>query len=465
MASLGYKLPGTTIEDVSQPKSVNVSSTQRVPCFLGVASATKKVNFEEIIRSSTGFDLLDYSSSGVTSITQTGKQRGLKDIIATTHYTLTSSGILWTSAGLVYVAQGATYFVSYNYTRPYDAINLSNPTLNDYCYKEFTNFEDVYNDLGEDIPANPLVGICKLALQVYNVPKVGVVQTYNSSSNSFSDALSLILYRDVQTVCCLSSSSAVRTYLVNHVTERSLPDNMRMRMGWSGAAAGTAVGDNSDPNSLRGIASGILNELVVMVNATRAKYYYSDPTTREQLYTIVDGGFISAAIAAYRDSFSYPSTTLMNKVIPGLELYSEDYDDYYSEYMLTQAGSSSLFLVQPSTGGAMKVIDDLTTDNSTVEKNNINIITAKHYIAKDVAIQMDRTFKGRLILDRGVYSNTVSGYLAIMFAIYKQAGIIEKLGTIKVTLPTTRRDTVNIFYSYYAVYTHKYTEGTYALEV
>jgi len=236
-------------------------------------------------------------------------------------------------------------------------------------------------------------------------------------------------------------------------------------MGWSGAAAGTAVGDNSDPNSLRGIASGILNELVVMVNATRAKYYYSDPTTREQLYTIVDGGFISAAIAAYRDSFSYPSTTLMNKVIPGLELYSEDYDDYYSEYMLTQAGSSSLFLVQPSTGGAMKVIDDLTTDNSTVEKNNINIITAKHYIAKDVAIQMDRTFKGRLILDRGVYSNTVSGYLAIMFAIYKQAGIIEKLGTIKVTLPTTRRDTVNIFYSYYAVYTHKYTEGTYALEV
>jgi hypothetical protein len=78
---------------------------------------------------------------------------------------------------------------------------------------------------------------------------------------------------------------------------------------------------------------------------------------------------------------------------------------------------------------------------------------------------MNRTFRGRLILDRSTYGNTVKGYLGIMFAIYKSAGIIEDVGTITVTLPTTRRDTVNIFYSYYAVYTHKYTVGTYALEV
>jgi hypothetical protein len=238
-----------------------------------------------------------------------------------------------------------------------------------------------------------------------------------------------------------------------------------MRMGWTGAAIGTEIGSEGDSNSIRGISAGIKNELVVMVNATRAKYYYSDPTTREQLYTTVDGSFVAAVLAAYHDSFSYPATTLLNKVVPGLELYTEDYDDYYSDYQLVQAGGSSVFLVQPSTGGSMKVIDDLTTDNSTVERNNINIIVSKHYIARDVAIQMDRTFKGRLILDRGVYSNTVSGYLAIMFSIYKQAGIIEKLDTIKVTLPTDRRDTVNIFYSYYSVYTHKYTVGTYSLSV
>ena len=465
MASLGYKLPGTTIEEVTQPKSVNVSSTQRTPCFIGIASAYKKVTYEAVVRSSTGTDSLVYSSAGIYQITQTGKQRGLKDIIAGTHYNLVADEIVWTSAGLAYVTAGATYYVNYLYNRPYDAIYLNNPTLNDYCYKEFTNFEDVYNDLGDNIPDNPLVMICNLALKTFNVPKVAVVQVYNTTSSAYQDALELIKYRDVQTVCCLTTSSAVRTLLVNHVTERSLPDNMRMRMGWTGVDIGTEIGSESDPNSIRGIAAGIKNELVVVPNATRAKYYYNDPTTREELYTTVDGAFIAATLAAYRDSFSYPSTTLLNKTVPGLELYTEDYDDYYSEYQLTQAGASSVFLVQPTVGGSMKVIDDLTTDNLTVERNNINIITAKHYIAKDIAIQIDRTFKGRLILDRGVYSNTVSGYLAIMFSIYKQAGIIESIGTLKVTLPPERRDTVQIFYSYYAVYTHKYTEGTYSIEV
>ena len=76
-----------------------------------------------------------------------------------------------------------------------------------------------------------------------------------------------------------------------------------------------------------------------------------------------------------------------------------------------------------------------------------------------------RTFKGKLILNGGSYANTVKAYLAIMFATYKKASIIESVGTITADISSLRRDTVDIFYSYYAVYTHKYTEGTYTLEV
>lgn len=466
----GYTLPGTILTEITQPKSVNISSTQRVPCFIGIASDTVLVENEEVIRSSTGGDLtadsLDYTSSGISEILYVGKQRGLKDILTPTHYSLSSTGTLvFTSAGLIYVAYLSTYYVTYKYDRPYDADHLTDTTLNDYRYKEFTNFEDVVADLGDDIPDNPLVMICKLALRTFNVPKVATVQVPTGTVTDYTNALSMILYRDVQTVCCLSTNASVRALLNSHVTERSLPDNARYRMGWTGAAVGTEIGSDSDVNSISGIAVGLLNELMVVVNATRAKYYYNDPDTREELYTVVDGSFIAATIAAYRDSFSDPATTLLNKTIPGLELYEEDYDDYYSEYMLTQAGANSVFLVQNSTGGTMQVIDDLTTDNSTVERNNINIITAKHYIAKDVIRQMNRTFRGRLILDRNTYGNTVKGYLGIMFSIYKSAGIIEDVGTITVTLPTTRRDTVNIHYGYYAVYTHKYTDGTYSLEV
>ena len=78
---------------------------------------------------------------------------------------------------------------------------------------------------------------------------------------------------------------------------------------------------------------------------------------------------------------------------------------------------------------------------------------------------MNRTFKGRLIKDSGVYTNIVRSYLAIMFAMYKRAGIIESVGTLTAEISPERRDTIIIFYSYTAVYTHKYTEGTYVLEV
>lgn len=462
MAGLGYRLPGTRIEEVTQPSSANVSSSQRVPVFIGLASDYIKVNYEEVTHGATTTDSLAYTSAGIQEVFKVGTQRGLNDLVETVHFNLTGDQIVFTSSGVI--AQGATYFVTYSYDRPYDGTYLTDVTLNDYRYKEFTNFEDVITDLGEDIPANPLVMACKLALKYYNVPKVATVQIPTDTVDSYIDALDLLKYRNVQTILPLTTNSTVRTSVISHVTERSLPDNARYRMAWFGAATGTAVGDEDNATSLRGIAAGIRNELCMLVNATRAKYYYNDPDTNEELSTIVDGSFIAAALGAYRDSFIYPSTTLLNKIVPGLELFDADYDDYYSEYQLTLCGGSSLFLVQ-SLGGVMKVVDDLTTDNSTVERNNINIITAKHYIAKDVAIQMDRTFKGQLILNASSYVSTVKAYLATLFATYKKASIIESVGTLTANVSPLRRDTIDIHYGYTAVYTHKYTEGTYTLIV
>ena len=465
MAGLGYRLPGTRIEEVTQPSSVNISSSQRTPCFIGLASDYIKVTYEAVIRSSTGLrDNLEYSSSGIHEVITVGSQRGLNDYVqsSTGDFFLSGNQIVWTTS--TGVTRGATYYVTYRYDRPYDENNLTNVALNDYRYKEFTNFEDVVADLGDDLPENTLVMIAKIALTYFNVPKIAVVQVPEMNTSCVGAALDLIKYRDVQTVFALSTNSSIRTLVVNHVTERSLPDNGRYRMAWFGCAAGTPVGDESAPTSLRGIAAGLRNERTVLVNATRAKYYYNDPDTREELTAVVDGSFIAAVLGAYRDSFVYPATTLLNRNIPGVELYDDDYDDYYSEYQLTICGGSSVFLVQ-SLGGAMQVVDDLTTDNSTIERNNINIITAKDFIAKDVAVQMNRTFRGKLILNSSTYVGTISSYLAAMFKAYKQAQIIESVRTIKVSLNATRRDTIDIFYSYVAVYTHKYTEGTFALEV
>lgn len=459
----GYRLPGTIIEDVTKTTSYTSLSTQRIPCFIGVASPYKTVKYEAVVRSSTGLaDSLAYSSLGIYTITAVGAQRGLSNYIEGTHWNLVSDQIVWTSSGIV--AAGATYYVSYKYVRPFDPDNLTDSELNDYRYKEFTQFDEVVTDLGEDIPDHPLVMICKLALRYYGLPKIAVVQVYADSTTYYEMALELIKYRSVHDICLLNSSSTVRALGVNHVQVCSLPDNGRYRMLWTGAPVGTTIGDETDLTSISGMIAGIRFERVVFVNATRAKYYYIDPITNTEQYTVVDGAFIAAAVAAYRDSFTYPATTLLNKVIGGLTLFTEDYDDYYSEYMLTQAGAASAFVMTNSAGG-MKVLDDLTTDNTTVERNNINIITAKDYIMFDVIFQMNSQFRGTVVTNRESYSSTIRAFLSSLFEGYKRNGIIEAVDQIRVTLPSDRRDTVYIYFSYYAVYTHKYTEGELAIVI
>ena len=154
----------------------------------------------------------------------------------------------------------------------------------------------------------------------------------------------------------------------------------------------------------------------------------------------------------------------MNRSIPGIDLLDADYDTYYDERWLTKAGASSCFLLAPSSAGGMKVIDDLTTDNGTVEKNNINIVTTEDYVANDVTVQMNK-FHGKLIQDQSAYIDMINKFMIKLFAEYTRNRVIAKVGYTKAAISPTRSDTVLVSYGYYSVYTHKYTEGTYELLV
>lgn len=350
------------------------------------------------------------------------------------------------------VNRNSSYYVTYDYTRP----DL------DYCYKEFSNFNDLVEDLGDKIPANDAVMLAHLALNVYKVPVIGVVQVAGLTSLDYIDALGKINERDVQTVCVLNSNANVRTATVAHVNNRSLPEHKFERTYWTGPASLTVLGSEDNAASIKGIAYTIKNERVCFVNATRAKYYYKDPDTGEEKVTAVDGSFIGAALALYRDSFSYPAQTILGHTVPGLELYEEDFDAYYSVPKLESAGASSCMVVGPASGG-IYVYDDLTTDNSSIEANNQNIITAKDYIAKDVRYQMDKVFKGRLIKNRPKHQEDMTSTLQNLFKGYKGAEVIESLGYAKAQLDSSNRTKSYVYYGYYSVYTQKYIEGTYEL--
>lgn len=393
------------------------------------------------------FLLADDLIIGDTSITLSGTQGDLEALAINDSLTIST---------LHKVSTNGTYFVSYKYNRP----------TTDYIYKEFSKFDDVVNDLGSDDSSNPLVMISNLALTYYNLPKIAIVQVAATNQNSdYVEALEKIEERDVQTVGVLNSSSTVRNAVIAHVNNRNLPSNKKERIYYTGSSLGYNLGDKDTPNSICGISYSIKNEAVVYVNTPRAKYTYKDETAGLDVQTAVDGAFVAAAIGAYRDSYSYPSQTIIGHTIPGLELYSEDFDDYYTDTALITAGNASCFLTQLGSSNALVVADDLTTDNTSIEKNNINIITAKHYIAKDIRAQLDRTYVGKLILNRDQYQVDVQIFLKKLMNTYKNLKIIESVIGVEVTLPADKRDTIYVKYQYSAVYTGKYFEGEYTIVV
>jgi hypothetical protein len=411
----------------------------RVP---GKVSITCTVDTEDLV-----FGIADGIDPGDSTIILSGDNADLNKLLVGTTLTLVT---------IPAVAAGGHYFVSYAYNRAED----------DYGYKVFNSLDEVKADLGPCIPANQLVMIATLAFEFYGLPSIACIQVPGSNQNSdYVAALQKCKNRDIQTIAQLNSSVSVRAATVTHINERNLAKNGMYRMFYTGAPALTPIGDKYTPVSVAAMATKIKKETVVFVNATRAKFYYTDPISGLTLSTPVDGAFIAAAVAAYRDSYINPAQNLLRYSIPGLELYAEDFENYYTRDALIAAGEGSAFIIGLGTGNTILVKDDLTTDNTNVESNNINIITAKHYIAKDVSLNLDKNFIGSLITNRDAYKITVRNYLTELFKIYKTSKIIEAMGELKVELPTTRRDTVKIGYSYYAVYSHKYVTGEYFIAI
>ena len=393
------------------------------------------------------FGIADDLNAGDRDIVLSGTDSNLNLIKPGIEFTLTSKPP---------VSDGGRYFVSYTYNRP----------ESDYIYREFTKSEDLKAELGANIPDNTAVMLGCLGFDYFNLSRIGFVPVKQSNQNSdYVEALQKCKNRTVETLAILNSSATVRNAAISHVTERNLPKNGKYRMYYTGAPELTPVGDIETPNSVAYISNSIKNESVVFVNATRGKVYYKDPVTKEDTFTVVDGAFIGAAVGLFRDSFTYPSQNLLRYIVPGIELFSEDFEDYYSDDALIAAGEGSAFLVGLGANNSVLVRDDLTTDNTSVEANNINIVTAKHYIAKDVTLQLDRTFIGSIVTNRPAYKLNIENFMYGLFASYTAGKIIENVAKIEVTLPPKRRDLVKVRYGYYAIYSNKYIEGEYYIAI
>lgn len=395
-----------------------------------------------------------------TIFDKVGTLAGMDNYKSPRDYTADSNGVItWNNTSFNLPAPGSTFYVNYRYKRP------STDYLKTYVYDDYQQFATDWQTAASDYPGNIFVDV---AMNIIGLPQISIVPVPETNSDAdYINAILAVKERNIQDLVVLNSSESVQVQAAFSVLERSAPENAYYRMYWTGGPANYPLGDADTPASLIGRKQLLTNERTIFINAPRGRVTFTNPTGQSETIQ-VDGSFLAGLITAYYNSRpgANPNVEVMGKIMPGFTLYREDFDNYYSKSRLTRAGQESLYLLQPvGSIGQPKVIDDLTTDSSTLERQNPNIIRSKDYINTDIANQMERNFQGKLMPDPGIHATAMLNYLSLRFSQYKQNKIVVKYKDLSVTRSSNRADTMVIKYAWEGVYTHKYTDGTYYIVV
>lgn len=405
-------------------------------------------------------DVVQNITNGGIDVLAIGSVTGLRNFVLNQDYVYESNGtITWLPSARNTPAAGATYYVTYNYNRP------TTDFYKKYAYENFGAFVDEWQ-----MPTDAYLGniFTYLALEIIRVSRLVIVPVPpGSSSANYISGINSLEDSDIQDLVVLSADPEVQVVAQFHVDERSAPENARYRVYWTGPQSGQPLGDASTPASVIGQKQLLKSERVTYVNTPRGIVSYLQEDGRTVTKS-VDGAFIAGALAVYYNAQAggAPNVEIINKVIPGIRLFPEDTDEFYTTKRLERAGQESIYLINPVGSLALPVVvDDLTTDSSSLEKQSPNIVRSKDYINRDVAIQIKNSFQGKLMINPGQHIKNINTYLQSLFNQYRGANVIADIKNISASRSPDRPDTIKIFFAYEAIYTHKYTEGEYYLSI
>lgn len=374
-------------------------------------------------------------------------------------YNAANGVITWKNTSTNLPVPGTNMFVDYEYNRPSTDFNKS------YTYDSYDTFTQDWQFPAPGYLGNQFV---YLSLQVLNLPRIAIVPVpVTDTVSDYFAALEVVEQKSIQDLVVLNTDEAVQFQASFHVQERSAPENAFYRMYWTGGPANFPLGDTITPSSLIGRKELVKNRRTVFVNAPRGNVRYTD-VTGASIQSQVDGAFIGGLVCAYYNAIpsGNPNVEILQKLLPGFTLFTSDFDNYYSKKRLTAGGQASLYLLEPTGSiGIPRVIDDLATDSTTIERQNPNITRTMDYINMDVAFQIQSVFAGKLLIDPGSHVSNIAAFLNLLFKQYRSNKIIVSFKDISASRSSERPDTILINYAWQGIYSHKYTKGTFYLDI
>ena len=297
-------------------------------------------------------------------------------------------------------AEGETYYVTYYSIRPDDEYNR--PILS-------TSYDQFISKVGSISTTNALALAGAIVFE-QKPPFVYHIQVKNTGTGVAAQDIDYVtaikaaeLNPDLTDIIVLGHPTTfaggvkplVRSALRSHVIDQSSLQNKAERMGWFGMRVGTGIGDGETPGTFVYVAT---QELQVSADSPgRGRFVLTGPSSIKKTYRFPDGSvqqitldstYLAAGVAALNASFLSPAEGLLRREVVGLD-FVEELSIGDRDFL----AANGVNVVQPR-GAANVCFDPTTTDQSSAEFKEINVMAQKDNIVKRVRKATDDALIG-----------------------------------------------------------------------
>jgi len=215
----------------------------------------------------------------------------------------------------------------------------------------------------------------------------------------------------------------------------------KFRLLWTGAPVNTAIGDVDTEGSLiytakRTMAVGgnspAHGSFIMIGNTWATRTILLDDLS--EVTVTLDGSFIAGAAAAMQDGFTDIAETLLIKDLRNIFDTMEEFTDGREVAL----ASNNITYLHKMDDKIFRFYEDISTDNSAIDYEQINAMKQKQYVVRRVTTEMAAKLTGFVPPDPLSAISLIKGFLAELLSNLVAAGKIAPYGAEQV--PPTVRD-------------------------
>lgn len=190
---------------------------------------------------------------------------------------------------------------------------------------------------------------------------------------------------------------------LNVINRANDPFERHEALTYIGCPIGTPIGSENENNSLVFYARRTLkvdgdshaHGSRILHSATKAKRTITLEDGSSTQLTL-DGSFVAAALAGLVASFSDPKETILFEQITGF-----DSIETYAKQENAILGGNNIIFFQDVGQGVVRIMEDVTTDDFSPDTLNLNQMTQKQFVTKDIRRTMTNAIIGQVFPSAG----------------------------------------------------------------